>query len=129
MTSETEVIRDIALIREKILRCEQTKLQLERAMITEENNAMDLRILISEDKLRISEGKRPRYEEASMRENILRFSRNIETFKDTIGKENETIKRFESMIGNLEDDLRKPKQIFIDMRQDTHNAFRDLERG
>lgn len=124
--NETEIKRDIPLLYQKISQCHAAKSDYERAILDEERAMMQLQLFMMEDKNRVAVGKRPLYEEASMQANVERHKANIETFRESIRKEDEAIERFQGMIATLEEDLKRPVEIIADMRR-PDNAYRNLE--
>ena len=125
---ETEILRDLPLLHQKIAQCHTAKLDFERAIIKEEQDQMALRLAMMEDANRVAAGKRPHYEKESMLANIERHSENIKTFRESIAKENASIERFQGMIKVLEEDLQRPEEITIDMRDKSGPKFRNLDQ-
>lgn len=115
MQNEQEIKRDLPLLRQKIDRCYKSMMDLQKAIMGEQEKISELDILIREEKAR-PEGKRPRYDISAMSENIERHRRNIETFRETIQKEENTISKTEAIILVLEEDLRTPTELVFDMR-------------
>jgi len=121
MQNEKEISRDIPLLRQKIDRCSRSIVDLQSAMIGEQGKILELDLLIRDEQGR-AEGKRPRYDVVSLQENIERHKRNILTFTETIGKENETIAKVQRIISVLEEDLKRPTEVVLDMRKTTQRG-------
>jgi hypothetical protein len=121
---ELEIKRDIPKLYEKIEQAHRAKNDLERHIGLEKQAAMELNFYIREDKLRIKEGLKPKYEVAAMEANIERHYTNIKMFEEKKKQEDETIARIKGMISVLEEDLKPPKEIVIDMRPKKELPFR-----
>lgn len=104
---EAEILRDIPLIYDKIDQCRRSQQDFRLNIETEERSILELTSLMEEDTARITAGKRPRYDLASMKDNVVRCKNNIQLFREYIEKENVTIKRFQDMLATLKDDLKK----------------------
>ena len=115
--NELEIQRDIPLLYARIQRCREAGLGYERAILEEERSAMSLKLLMAEDKERIASGLRPRYEAASMQANIDRHTQNIQTFRESIAKEEAMAVRTQEMIAVLEADAARPAELVADLRQ------------
>jgi hypothetical protein len=85
---------------------------------------MELNFYIREDKLRVKEGLKPKYELPAMEANIERHHTNIKMFEEKMKQEDETIVRIKGMISVLEEDMKPPKEIIIDMRPSKELPFR-----
>ena len=126
MSNEQEILRDIPLLHQKVGRCNKAILDLERSIMQEEHDMMALKLAMGEDEVREAQGKRRRYEQASMLANIERHQENIKMFRESISKENETIKKTMDMIAVLEEDLKRPTEIVLDMSGNSKTPrFRD----
>ncbi len=121
---ELEIKRDIPKLYEKIEQAHRAKTNLEHHIGKEKQSAMELNFYIREDKLRIKEGLKPKYEVAAMEANIERHHTNIKMFEEKMKQEDETIVRIKGMIRVLEEDLKPPKEIVIDMRPKRELPFR-----
>jgi len=121
---EFEIKRDIPKLFEKIELCHKTKIDLERHIGIENQAEMELNFYIREDKLRIKEGLKPKYEFEAMEANMLRHRNNVELFRKKIIQEDESIVRFKGMIASLEEDLKAPREVVIDMRRPIEAPFR-----
>ena len=124
VVSDTEILNGISSLYEKIEQCNKSKQQLEKQIECERYSKMELSSLIDEEKKR-PEGKRPHYDILSLQENMLRCDTNIEMFKNTIQRETDSITNFKYMIDTLQNDLIKPKEIFIDMKSN-NSDFRNV---
>lgn len=121
---ELEIKRDIPKLFDKIEQCHRAKVDYERHIGKERQSAMELNFYIREDKLLIKEGKKPKYELEAMEANILRHQKNIEMFEEKIKQEDASIVKFKAMIASLEEDLKPPKEIVIDMRRPDTKPFK-----
>lgn len=121
---EIEIKRDIPKLYEKIEQAHRAKTDLERHIGLEKQSAMELNFYIREDKLRIKAGEKPKYEFAAMENNIARHHNNIKMFEEKMKQEDETILRIKGMIRVLEEDLKPPKEIVIDLRPKKEAPFR-----
>lgn len=121
---EVEIKRDIPKLYEKIELCHRAKTDLERHIGLEKQSAMELNFYIREDKYRIKDGLKPKYEVTAMEANMVRHQTNIELFEQKMKQEDETIVRIKGMIAALEEDLKPPKEIVIDMRRNIEPPFR-----
>jgi hypothetical protein len=114
MATEQEILDDIANIYKKIEQCYASKEELTQQIQKENEDIIGLKAFIDEDVVRLSQNKRLRYDAQSMKDNIERCKSNIALFKDTISKEDASIKKFHDVIGVLRDDMKRPKEIIID---------------
>lgn len=114
--SAEEIKRDITALYEKIGRCGLSKQELLSAIQKEKESANELRFYIGEDVRRIKNGGIPSFDVESMQQNIVRCHNNIELFESTIKKEDDNIKTFHYMIGVLEEDLVRPREIWYDAK-------------
>lgn len=114
--SAAEIERDITALYEKIGRCGLSKQELLSAIQKEKESANELRFYIGEDVRRIKNGSIPSFDVESMQQNIVRCHNNVELFESTIKKEDDNIKNFHYMIGVLEEDLVRPREIWYDAK-------------
>lgn len=121
---ELEIKKDIPKLYERIEQCHRAKMDLERCIGIERQSAMELNFYIREDKLRIREGLKPKYEVAAMEENILRHQHNIELFESKMKQEDDSITKFKGIIAALEEDLKPAQEIVLDMRRNLEAPFR-----
>lgn len=113
MVSTQEILDDVMKIYKKIDQCNRSKLDYEQNILKENESIVFLNSMIEEDKIRIENGKRPRYDQESMLQNIERCKNNIKLFRDTINKEDQTIERFNNIIKVLQEDMKRPKEIIF----------------
>lgn len=115
MASDSEILQDIQNIYKKIDQCYKAKEDIAIQIEQEKADIANLEQLISVDLERISQEKRPRYDVSSMLANIDRCNNNIVLFKETIREEDSNVKKFQEIVGILQTDVVRPKEIIIDM--------------
>lgn len=115
MATDTEILEDIKHLYNKIDQCYRAKEDIQTQIEKERADIINLEIFIEADKDRVAANKKPRYDEASMKDNIVRLKNNITLFKQTMEKEDLTILKFKEMITVLQEDMKRPKEIIIDM--------------
>lgn len=111
------ILEDIPKLYDKIDQCNKSIEDYELHIDEEELSQGQLSFLIREDEERKVEGKRTRYDIKSLRENITRHDNNIVLFKKKIEEEKRSIERFKGIIKVLREDLERPNEIVIDLRQ------------
>lgn len=115
--NEVEILRDIPRLYEKIAACNATKASLQEGVFKERELIEELHFYIRADADLVKVGLKPRYETAAMEENIVRHRKNIELFKEKMANEDSLIASVKEIIKVLEQDLKRPEEIIIDMRQ------------
>lgn len=112
-----EILKDIEELYRKIEQCNRSIVDYQTNIRTEEASKLDLELLIKDEERRKKAGKRVHYDVPSLSENIERCNKNIELFNDKIVEENNTIKKFRYIIETLREDMKRPNEIIIDLRQ------------
>ena len=116
LEQEAEINRDIPLLYDKIAQCHRAISDFERNIEIQNTNIFQYGEYIREDKILVKNGKVPRYSESHMYENIERMNKNIEMFNLSIFKERALILKTSDIIRTLQEDLKRPTEIVIDLR-------------
>ena len=115
MATDSEILHDIQHIYTKIDQCYRAKEDIAAQIAKERLDIVGLEEFITADITRVSTGKKPRYDQESMQENIKRLNNNISLFNETIAKEDKNIAKFREIVKILQEDMARPKEITIDM--------------
>jgi hypothetical protein len=119
MATDTEILNDIQHIYKKIDQCYRSKTDITSQINKQREDIIGLQLFIQQDEVRLSEGKKPRYDAESMLANIVRCKDNIVLFEQTIEKEDQAVAKFLEIVKILQDDMARPKEITIDMSEHT----------
>lgn len=122
---ESEIMKDIPLLYEKMSHCISTKLLLQDGIMRERDLMDELNFFIRADAILVKAGNKPKYDAVSMEANVGRHQNNIILFKEKMQREDDMIKSIKDIIKVLEEDLKRPDVIEMDMRKKPQ--FRDIE--
>ena len=115
MATEQEILNDIQHIYKKIDQCYAAKTDLSAQIDAERNDRQNLDNLIQEERDRLLQSKKSRYDIDALIANITRCEDNIKLFNETISRENENIAEFQRVVAVLQEDMKRPIELTIDM--------------